>query len=192
MGRQARVRGKSGRETAIGRWWRGHRPSRRQSWWAAGALLAVVAGALTWALWPEPEPEPRARQYREATACLLTDDRGVTGPEAAAVWAGMQDASLKTRAKVQFLEVDGAQTIDNARTFLGSLVQSRCDLVLAVGEAPVGAVRENAARFPSARFVTVGSGTSAANVSVVTEPTPEAVRAQVDRIVAEAVGTEGD
>ncbi|MGW0432570.1 hypothetical protein ACWDV4_08490 [Micromonospora sp. NPDC003197] len=192
MGRQARVRAKTGRGSAMVRWWRQHRPSRRQSWWAAGVLVVLLAGVATWVFWPEPEPEPRARQYREATACLLTDDRGVTGPEAAAVWAGMQDASLRTRAKVQFLEVDGAQTIDNARTYLGSLVQGRCDLVLAVGEVPVGAVRENAARFPSARFVTVGSGASTANVSVVTEPTPEAVRAQVDRIVAEAVGTEGD
>ncbi|GAB2962676.1 hypothetical protein GCM10027280_59410 [Micromonospora polyrhachis] len=147
---------------------------------------------MTWALWPDPEPEPRARQYREVTACLLTDDQGVTGAEAAVVWAGMQDASLRTRAKVQFLQVDGAQTIDNARTYLGSLVQNRCDLVLAVGTAPVGAVRENAARFPSARFVTVGSGAPAANVSVVMETTPEAVRAQVDRIVTEAVGQDSD
>ncbi|GAB3150889.1 hypothetical protein GCM10027290_39140 [Micromonospora sonneratiae] len=155
-------------------------------------MLAAVAGVVTWAVWPSPQPEPRARQYRDVTACLLTDERGVTGPEAAAVWAGMQEASLKTRAKVQFLEVDGAQTADNARTYLASLVQSRCNLVLAVGAAPVDAVRENADRFPAARFVTVGGGVPTANVSVVEETAADAVHTRVSRIVTEMMGADAD
>ncbi|MEV4760630.1 hypothetical protein AB0J86_36765 [Micromonospora sp. NPDC049559] len=152
------------------------------------ALAVVVAGLVTWAVWPSPPPQPLARQYRDVTACLLTDERGITGEQAAPVWAGMQDASLKTLARVQYLKVSGEQTADNARTYLASLVQSRCTLVLAVGAAPVAAVGAGAERFPDARFVTVGGGTAAPNVSVVGESAPEAVRAAASRAVTEAVG----
>jgi basic membrane lipoprotein Med (substrate-binding protein (PBP1-ABC) superfamily) len=150
----------------------------------AGALVVVITGLLTWAVWPSPAPGPRARQYGETTACLLTDQHGVTGTAAAPVWAGMREASEATLTKVQYLEVDGPQTADNAKTYLASLVQSRCDLVLAVGAGPVSAVDVEAGRFPRARFALVGGGTPAANVSLVDGTTPEAVRANVRAIVA--------
>ncbi|MEV4627812.1 hypothetical protein AB0J90_16140 [Micromonospora sp. NPDC049523] len=154
----------------------------RRVWWLVAAVV-VVAGLVTWAAWPSP-PEPLARQYGEATACLLTDEHGVTSPEAAAVWAGMQEASEATLTKVQFLEVDGPQTADNAKTYLASLVQSRCDLVLAVGPGPLSAVDEEAPRFPRAKFALVGGGTAAANVSLVDGRAPETVRENVRKLVA--------
>lgn len=169
-------------------WLRG--PGR---WWAAGALLAVLAAIVTWIVWPEPEgPQPRAREYRDVTACLLTGERGIGGTEAAPVWAGMQEASLETLAKVQFLEVDGAQTAENAQTYLASLVQGRCDLVLAVGDAQLAAVAATAPKHPDLRFVSVGGTVTSANVSVVEETTPNQVRDQVSALVKEAVGPKTD
>ncbi len=160
--------------------------------WPSVAVALVVLGTVVWAVVlaarsPAPTP-PRARQYLEFTACLLTDERGIIGPEAKPVWAGMQDASLATHAKVQYLAVSGPQTVDNAVPYLNSLAQGRCNLVLAAGAVPVGAVGKAAAQFPGTRFVVVGPGTAAGNVVVVTATTPEKVRPAVSRIVTDAVG----
>jgi basic membrane lipoprotein Med (substrate-binding protein (PBP1-ABC) superfamily) len=160
--------------------------------WPFAAVALIVLGSVVWMVVlatrsPAP-PLPRARQYLEFTACLLTDERGITGPEAKPVWAGMQDASLATRAKVQYLAVAGTQTVDNAVPYLNTLAQRRCDLVLAAGAVPTGAVGKAAAQFPRTRFVVVGPGTTAANVVVVTTTAPETVRPAVSKIVTDAVG----
>ena len=68
------------------------------------------------------------------------------------MWAEMQKASLETLIKVQYLEVDGPQTPENAQTYLASLAMGKCDLVLTVGDAPVGALAQVAPRFPAVRF----------------------------------------
>lgn len=173
------------------RWIRLRRFIVLHRWPFAAVALIVVGGAVWVAILatrsPAPPP-PRARQYLEFTACLLTDERGITGPEAAPVWAGMQEASLTTRAKVQYLAVAGPQTVDNAVPYLNSLAQRRCDLVLAAGAVPTGAVGKAAAQFPRTRFVVVGPGTTAVNVVVVTANTPGTVRPAVSKIVTDAVG----
>lgn len=125
-------------------------------------MLGVL---IAWLVWPAGEPPPRARQYRDTVACLLTDERGLAGSEAAAVWAGMQQASTETLVRVQYLQVDGAQTAKNAAVFLGTLVQSRCSLIIAVGQAPVTALPTVAPRFPATQFISVGSGRPGGNVS---------------------------
>lgn len=165
--------------------------ARRHRWPAAFGAALLLIGALTWAFWQSPEP-PRARQYLEFTACLLTPAAGTGDPAAAPVWQGMQDASLKTRAKVQFLAVSGPQTADNAATFLASLAQGGCDLVFAAGEAPVGAVTTLAGRFPQARFypvVTAGGAAAADNVTVI--DAGGEVRARVASVVTDAVDESG-
>ena len=63
---------------------------------------AAVTGVLLVAHSSGSAP-PRARQYLAFNACLLTGSRGLAGPQAAQAWAGMQDASLATRAKVEYL-----------------------------------------------------------------------------------------
>ncbi|WP_326552769.1 hypothetical protein [Micromonospora sp. NBC_01813] len=157
----------------------------------AAGLAVVLVTVLAVALWPDDVAEPRAREYRDVTACLLTGSAGVADPAAAPVWAGMQDASLDNRAKVQFLEVDGPQTADNAAGYLASLVQSRCDLILTVGEAPTGALARDAVRYPQASFVLVADGATAVdagNVTVVSEADPAAIQQQVRQLVDVAVG----
>lgn len=165
--------------------WRGRLDRRR--WWVAAAAAVVVA-VLTWALWPaETPPPPRARQYIDFTACLLTGERGITEPEAASVWKGLQQASTATKAKVQYLAVTGPQTVDNATTFVATLAQTNCDLVLAVGELPVASVNKSAPTFPDTRFFVVRGTATRANVTIVDGQTSEQVTAAVENLVTRAV-----
>jgi hypothetical protein len=160
----------------------------RRWWWVAGAVAVVGVSLGAWVLWPEPKPAPRARLYSDFSACLLTDDHGLAGVQAAPVWAGMQEASLATRAKVSYLAVTGAATTENAAPFLAGLVQRRCDVVVAVGPAQVSAVTASAATFTRVRFVVVGGGGDSAggNVTRVGDTAPDSVRSSVRTAVASA------
>ncbi|MFF5229384.1 hypothetical protein [Dactylosporangium sp. NPDC000521] len=163
-------------------WWR--RLTAPQWWLAGGGAVLVVAIVLMVSLWPDPAPESREREYLQFTACLLTPADGVRDPAAAPVWKAMQDASLQTQAKAQYLEISGAQTVDNAVTFLNSLAQGDCDLIFASGDLPVQAVVKGASTFPAERFVTVGASVAAPNVSTVDAA---ASHDGVVRLIAEAV-----
>jgi hypothetical protein len=167
------------------------RLSSDRRWWVCGAAALAVVALGVWAWWPaQPaEQQPRARQYLDFTACLLTDEHNVAGSDAAPVWAGMQDASRATRAKVQYVAVVGPQTVPNALTFLASLAQGRCDLIFAAGTLPVDAVRQGAARFPQVRFFVVGSTTPAPNLATVEGDSPGEVQAGVQRIIVDSVHT---
>ncbi|WP_191842554.1 BMP family ABC transporter substrate-binding protein [Catellatospora chokoriensis] len=151
----------------------------RARWCALGVGAAVLVAGVTWALWPEAEG-PNSRQYRDVVACMLTDDKGLNSPDAALVWSGMQEASVQTLVRVQYLTVDGEQTVENARGYLNSQVQSRCTMVFAVGEAPRAAVRDNASAHADVRFVVFAAALSdeKANVSVL-ELSRAAVRTAV-------------
>jgi basic membrane lipoprotein Med (substrate-binding protein (PBP1-ABC) superfamily) len=160
---------------------------RKPPWLLAAATLVVAIVVVAWLTWPRQRPAPpRARQYRDAVACLLTDDRGLNGPQAAAVWAGMQDASVTTLVRVQYLQVDGAQSTQNAEAFLGTLIQSKCAVIIAVGKAPVDALPGVAARFPDRRFVVVGGAAGGSNVSVVDGDGESLRKAAKDAVTAVA------
>jgi basic membrane lipoprotein Med (substrate-binding protein (PBP1-ABC) superfamily) len=121
-----------------------------------GLLVIAVAATSVFLLLHREKPLPRARQYLDFTACLLTDEHGVSGAAAAPVWTGMQNSSTKTLAKVQYLPVLGPQTGENAATYVASLAQSQCDIIFAVGSAEVDGVNRSAATFPATPFVVVG------------------------------------
>ncbi|MFI6228834.1 hypothetical protein ACIBCR_16145 [Micromonospora echinospora] len=169
-----------------------------ESWWArrrvlvmSAAAVALLAGALGWLLWPEPEapPAPRERQYRAFTACLLTDDRGIAGEQARAVWDGMQRASLAHSIQVQYLTVDGPQTAANAAAYFNSLALRQCQVVIAVGEAPVGALIEGKGRFPSLRYVVVGEASQVDGVTFVPETAGDRITSTVESTVGDLVGS---
>src|SRR5438105_1628254 len=107
--------------------------TRRARILTAGAAAVLLIAGVVWLAWPKGggEPAPRERTYREFTACLLTDDHGLQGPAAKSVWAGMQQASVANRVKVQYLAVAGAQTAANATPYFNSLAQG-CQVVVAV------------------------------------------------------------
>ncbi|MFI7501159.1 hypothetical protein ACIBVL_22165 [Streptomyces sp. NPDC049687] len=185
--------GREGRATVLGRaaaaWLRALR-GRTIAWTAGG--LAVAAALLVTAVLlfshddRPPIPATRARAYTDVDACLLTGERGITaGSTAAAVWQGMQDASLKTHARVSYEPVTGEQSTGNARPFLNGLLQRSCDVVLAVGEPEVAAAEETAGRYEKVDFVLVGAARAGANVSRVA--TGDGLRAGVAHAVEDAV-----
>lgn len=142
---------------------------RRRVWWGAAAGGAVLAGAAAWALWPQDAPEKlpvRAREYTDVRICLLADREGVTGAAAAPVWAGMQDASARTHAQVSSLKVTGEESVGRAQIVANTLVQQKCSTVLAAGETESAALRAIAPANAGVRFVVVGTGASAGNLTV--------------------------
>ncbi|WP_262056254.1 hypothetical protein [Streptomyces sp. STR69] len=105
-----------------------------------------------------PIPATRARHYTDTDACLLTDHQGINGSIAATVWRGMQDASLRTHTRVSYSSVTGEQSTANARPFLNAMLQSSCEVVIAVGGVEVKAAQETTARYAKVGFVLVGNG----------------------------------
>jgi hypothetical protein len=157
---------------------------------AATAAALAVAGLLAWLWWPasQPQPEPpRARPYLEFTACLLTSEHGITEPTTVPVWAGLQDASLTTHAKVQYLAITGPQTTENGLTFLNTLAQTGCNLIFSAGDTPNASVDHGAAQFPQKHFYPVSGGIPAANVTPIHANTPDTVRAAVAQTLITAV-----
>ena len=163
----------------------------RWRWWVAGGAL-ILAVALAVALWPSgdekglPLPPARARMYTAFDACLLTDTHGLATAQTAAVWDGMQNASLATHAKVSYLAVTGPDTPANASVFINTLLVRHCDLVLAVGASEVRAALAAAASYPEQHFVVVGGGPAAGNVAVVPSSAGLEVPARVAAVVRAA------
>ncbi|WP_436528161.1 hypothetical protein [Actinoplanes sp. HUAS TT8] len=152
---------------------------------AGGAVLVIAAGITTWALWPDPEP--RQREYRDATACLLTGEEGIGGEPANTVWSSMQQSSTTTLVRVQNLPVSGPQTVDNANGFINSLIATRCGVIVAVGKNQTAAVDQVASANPQVTFVTVGGGTTAGNVQVVDAAgVPNAISTELQKLASEA------
>jgi hypothetical protein len=145
--------------------------SRPLPWWrrivavgGAAALGVLVAGLLAWQS-PIGGAAPRAREYPVSfTACLLTDSHGLAATQTALLWRGMQDASLATQAKVEYLPVMSGSTAAAAAPYLSSLVERRCNVVVATGPAQVAAVNAQARRFPSVQFVVPGPEAAGPNV----------------------------
>ncbi|MEN3307877.1 MAG: hypothetical protein V7603_4079 [Micromonosporaceae bacterium] len=160
-------------------------------WWIAGAALVAVAVVTTLIVVLGHRgrrlPPPRAREYRPVDACLLTGPGGLADPPAAAVWAGMQDASLATRTRVSYLPVVGPDTVAAALPFAQSLIQRQCAVILAVGQVEVGAVAKEAPKHADIRFVLIGGTAGGANVSVVPAGPRERVRPAVAGVVTQAV-----
>lgn len=154
---------------------------------AAGGAAAIVAvaGLLVW-LGLSGGPAPRARQYLAFTACLLTDSRGVGSAQAARVWQGMEDASLATRAKVEYVPVMSGDSAGAAAPYLASLLQRHCGVVVATGAAQVAAVSAAAPEHPSVEFVAVGGIAAGPRVTTVRAAAGQ-VRAEVASLITAAV-----
>jgi hypothetical protein len=162
---------------------------RRWLWCVAGSGAAAAAGLGVW-LWLGTGgryiPPARARVYMAFSACLLTGPRGLADGQVAPVWAGMEEASLATRAKVSYLPVAGPATVGAAMPYLGSLVVRHCNVIIAVGAPETAAVSTGSGRFPGIRFVTVGPGTARSNVTVVPTGPAGVVRSRVADLVEAA------
>jgi basic membrane lipoprotein Med (substrate-binding protein (PBP1-ABC) superfamily) len=136
----------------------------------AGIGLAVSGAPLPWsssggsAL---PASQTKARVYESVDACLLTGPQGLADPAAAQSWAGMEQASKATTARVSYLAATGPGTEAAAEPFAGSLLVSGCKVVVAAGVPERAALLAEASRFAGVRFVVAGPAAgSPSNVTV--------------------------
>ena len=157
----------------------------------AGVGLAVSGASLPWSSGGRVLPAARARAYESVDACLLTGSKGLADPSAAQAWAGMEDASRTTSARVSYLAVTGPATPAQAEPFAGSLLVSGCN-VLVASEAPErAALLAEAGRFGSVRFVVPGPAAgSPPNVTVLAF-TPTGLRSGVAAAVEAGVHAAG-
>jgi hypothetical protein len=159
--------------------------TRRRMLLAATAAVVVLATATTWLLWPDDPPAPpRERQYKATTACLLTDDKGLTGDIARAAWAGMQEASLATLIKVQHLAITGPQTPENGLGYYNSLGVQQCTVIVAGGPVPVAAMVQGHVQFPTVKHIAVGGDIGTAPLTTVDPSTPDTIRTGVKTLVS--------
>ena len=160
--------------------------TRRQKIVAGVVAGVVVLVGLSVLLWPDGDgpPPPREREYREASACLLTDQTGIEGDLAKSAWAGMQEASLANRVQVQYLAIAGPQTADNGVTFFNTLGTQRCSVIVAAGPVPVASMVQGYKQFPGVRFVAVGGDPGSAPLAVVNAGSPDSIRSGVKDAVA--------
>ena len=169
-------------------WWRAR--SWRERLLLAGGPGFVVVATVVLVVALTPGTAPRARQYLAFTACLLTDSHGLTGRPAAQAWSGMQQASLATRTKVEYLPVMSGSTPAAAAPYLASLLQRRCNVVIAAGPAQVAALVSERARAPGVRLVALGPVPAGSGILSV-PASGSGVRPAVDRIITAAVTQSG-
>ncbi|MEZ0090402.1 hypothetical protein [Streptacidiphilus sp. EB129] len=155
----------------------------RRFWWvpAGAAVLAVLAVAAS-TLWPAAKPTRlpvRARVYAATQVCLLTPPAGLADPRAAAAWAGMRDASSRTRAQVRYLSVVGQDSAGNTEPYLASLAVGGCEAVLVTDGSGAAAVTAEGARFAKVRFLVLGGTGHGVNVSSISYLEPAQARAAV-------------
>lgn len=135
-------------------------------------------------------PPVRARVYENVDACLLTGKQGVSDPAAAQAWAGMEDASRATSARVSYLAVSGPATEADASTFLGSLLVRGCRVIVAWGAPERAAALAEARQFGRVRFVVAGNASGPANVTAVVFA-PSGMRAAVAAAVESGIHSAG-
>ncbi|MET7820734.1 hypothetical protein [Micromonospora zamorensis] len=152
----------------------------QRRWVVVGLVALAVAVVLAWVVWPDHTSAPRQRQYRDVTACLLTDDKGLASRDARAAWTGMQRASVESLVQVQYLAANGVQDRSNVAAYFNTLAAQGCEMVIAVGVGPVDALIAGKGRFPSIRYVVVG-GVPTADVTIVDADPPEGI---VDGVAA--------
>ncbi len=125
----------------------------------SGIGLALSGAPLPWSASGGPAlpaAQTKARVYENVDACLLTGGQGLTDPTAAQFWAGMQQASQATTARVSYLAAAGPATEAAAEPFAGSLLVQGCKVVVATGAPERAAALAEASRFTAVRFVVAG------------------------------------
>ena len=162
------------------------RPAGRSWLLLVSGVVAVVAAVLAgWALWPRPAASPQARQYLNASACLLTGPGGVSaGAPAAPTWAAMEKASLATHVMVSYLP---ATAPTDVAVLLNTMVQRQCGVIITDDASPVQVARAATAN-PRQRFVLVTSdnATVPANAVIVSAAAAPAHIDQALRALAAA------
>lgn len=156
-----------------------------------GIGLAVSGAPLPWSSGGRPLPPARARVYEDVDACLLTGASGLNDPQAAQSWAGMEDASKATTARVSYLAATGPATEAETVPFVNTLLVQGCRVVVASGAPERAAVLADASLYASVRFVVTGpAANSPSNVTALAF-TPAGLQAGVASAVEAGVHAAG-
>jgi basic membrane lipoprotein Med (substrate-binding protein (PBP1-ABC) superfamily) len=126
---------------------------------ATAAVAAVGAVALLAGHQPRSAPavDPRTHVTVDYTACLLTGASGINSQPASAAWEGMQTATSITNERVANQSVIGAQTLQNATSFINTLAAQKCAVILAVSQPVVEAAEAEASTYPAIHFIAIAS-----------------------------------
>jgi hypothetical protein len=121
-------------------------------WLAFGIAAVLAAGFAAWGLWSRPAAAPQARQYLNATACLLTGKAGIApDTPAAQEWASMEAASVATHVMVSYLPGTGPADVP---VMLNTLIQRQCGVIITADASPAQVL--NAAQaYPQQHFLLV-------------------------------------
>jgi hypothetical protein len=161
-----------------------HKP-RNWSIMAAVALVGIAIPA--YVFWPASHPaavvDPRTRVYVDYSACLLTGPAGTTQNPAAAIWAGMQQASNHTSERIRTLPMTGPQNLATAEQFLNTVAMQNCNLIITAGDLPDQAAEARATAFPHQRFLAVGGTGAQSNLSFLPDVSPSTLTAAVKNAV---------
>lgn len=161
---------------------------RRHPWTSAASLLALASLAALAALLIPGNPSttnpftPRTRVYTNQTACLLTDAQGTTTPAAGAAWTGMQQASKTNAERISSLPITGAQTLQNAETYLNTLALQGCENIIGAEALPDHAIAARADSFPHIHFIAITGTTTIhppANLTSLPDTSPATITAEV-------------
>jgi len=110
------------------------RNSHRGMWLTFGIAVVLAAGLAAWSLWPRHTAAPQARQYLNATACLLTGKAGIApDTPAAQEWASMEAASVTTHVMVSYLPGTGPADVP---VMLNTLILRECGVIITADAAP--------------------------------------------------------
>jgi len=133
----------------------------KQGWTAAVVVAAAAMSVLiaVWALWPRtatvaaPQTgQAQARQYLDASACLLTGSSGVShGTPGAQAWRAMESASQASHVMVSYLPSAGPADVP---ALLRTLAERKCGVIVVTGGSSkqvTSAARAN----PGHRFILV-------------------------------------
>jgi hypothetical protein len=105
----------------------------------AAVLAAGVIAAITGSGSNQQSAGPQARHYLNATACLLTDSKGIMlGAPGAPAWKAMQSASLATHVMVSYLPDTGPGA---ASVMLSTLMERKCGVIITAGAPATAVVR---------------------------------------------------
>ena len=157
---------------------------------AAAGVAAVTAGVIAAftgsALWPfghhqQVRAEAQARHYLNATACLLTDPRGITpGAPGAPAWQAMQSASLATHVMVSYLP----DTATTASVMLGTLTERKCGVIITTGASAAEVVKAaKADRHQRFVLVAPSSAVGPAGLPNLLVVTPATAPARIDQAI---------
>ena len=163
-------------------------------WWIAAAVAVAAIIVAVAVLWPSRPPAVSAdpptaqRSFANWRACLVTGPGGLADSAVGPAWSGLKDASAKTGVQVTYLAATDDSTAGSAASYVASLAGANCGIVLAVGAPQTAGVALVATEFPKQRFIDIGSGTKASNITVLSEMSSAQVRATVAADVESAYG----